>query len=220
LGSQVNLTNDGTLVVQRLNTPIDLGEATRGRTFAGLHVYGRPTNLKLLASLTHLVELHLQSTGHATFEPISSLTRLETLSYCSGSLKEIDLRFAAGTLRELTLGRHRLLGDLRPIEVCRGLDKLSLSHLPNITNHLRLAPFRSLQTLELINLRAWPSLRDLAGAVDLEWLCVSRTTIQDGCWEPLLHLAKLRFVGGMADAFGRSASAELQARRPEVRVVG
>jgi len=220
LGSQVNLTDDGTLVVQRYDKPIDLGKAVRGKAFTRLHIYGKPTNLQLLGSLTHLVGLRLQSTGHVDFVPISRLTKLEELSYFSGSLKEIDLTFAAGGLRHLTLGRHRSLTDLRPVEVCRRLEELSLSHLPNIATGLSLATFRALKTLELINLRTWPSLRELEGAVHLESLCVSRTAVRDGCWEPLLRLPKLRFVGGMTDAFGRSAAAELKKRRPEIRVVG
>src|SRR5262249_18115123 len=144
------MTDDGTLVVQRLDTPIDLGEAIRGKTFNRLHIYGKPTNLKLLGSLTPLVELRLQSTGHVDFAPIRHLTKLETLCYFSGSLKEIDLAFAAGSLRQLTLGRHRSLKDLKPIEVCRGLEKLSLSHLPNRTNDPSLLTFPVLRTLELI----------------------------------------------------------------------
>src|SRR5262249_22307419 len=107
--SRATLTEDGTLVVQRLSTPIDLGEAVRDRIFTGLHVYGKPTNLRLLASLTHLVQLRLQSTGHTDFMGISGLTRLAELSYFSGSLKVIDLSFAADTLRRLGLGRQRSL---------------------------------------------------------------------------------------------------------------
>jgi hypothetical protein len=216
----VNLTDDGTLVVQRLDTPIDLAEAIGAKTFTRLHVYGRPTNLHLLGTLTHLVELRLQSTGHVDFTPISGLTNLEALSYFTGSLKKIDMAFVASRLRQLTLGRHRALTDLRPIEVCQGLERLSLSHLPNRKDGPSLTPFRALKVLELINLRTWRSLRELEGAADLEWLCVSRTKIGDGCWQPLLNLAKLRFVGGMADAFGRSAAAEFKTARPEIRVVG
>jgi hypothetical protein len=220
LGSRVNLTDDGTLVVQRYDKPVDLGEAIQGKTFKGLHIYGKPNNLKLLSSLTHLVELRLQSTGHVDFEPINDLTKLEKLSYFSGSLKELDLTFLRDILRELDLGRHKSLTDLRPIEVCRRLEVLRLSHLPKITHHASLASFRSLRRLELINLGTWPSLRDLKGAANLEWLCVGRTKIDDGCWEPLLQLGKLRFVGGMVDAFGRSAADELKVKRPKVRVVG
>ena len=43
--------------------------------------------------------------------------------------------------------------------------------------------------------------RAVEGAADLEWLCLSRTTIQDGRWELLLDFGKLEFVGGMADGF-------------------
>jgi hypothetical protein len=216
----VSLTDDGTLVVQRQDTPIDFAEAVRAKTFTRVHVYGRPTNLHILGTLAHLVELRLQSTGHVDFTSISGLTNLETLSYFSGSLKKIDLAFVASRLRQLTLGRHRSLTELRPIEVCQGLERLSLSHLPNRKDCPSLTPFRALKVLELINLRSWPSLRELEGAGDLEWLCVSRTKIGDGRWEPLLNLAKLRFLGGMADAFGPSAAAEFKTARPDIQVVG
>jgi len=153
--SRATLTEDGTLVVQRLSIPIDLGDAVRDRIFTGLHVQGKPTNLRLLGSLTHLTELRLQSTGHTDF-----------------------------------------------------------------TDSPSMAAFSSLRRLELINLRTWPSLAGMEGATNLEWLCVSRTTIQDGRWEMLLGFGKLEFVGGMADAFGRAAADEFRERRPEVRVVG
>jgi hypothetical protein len=220
LGSWVNLTDDGTLVVHSYDEPIDLGEAIRGKTFDRLHIYGKPTNLDLLGSLTHVVGLLLKGTGHTDFTSITGLTRLRELSYYSGSLKSLDLKFTAGTLKTLLLGRHRLLRDLRPIEVCRGLEALSLSALTNITNYPNLARFRSLKRLELVGLRTWPSLHGLKGAVDLESLCVARTKIEDGRWEVLLRLKKLEFVGGMANALGRDAVAEIKRKRPEVQVAG
>src|SRR5206468_3392193 len=89
--------------------PLDLADAVAGRKFKRLHIYGRPRNLDQLATLTQLVELRMQSTKLADLSLLTGMTRLETLIYGSGSLKELDLSFAAGSLTSLWLAAHRSL---------------------------------------------------------------------------------------------------------------
>jgi hypothetical protein len=218
--SFVNLTDKGLLVIQSDTEPVDLREAIAGKRFNRLHLYGKPANLQVLESLTQLVELHLQSTGHVDLSALRGLTRLQDLNYISGSLKTVDLAFAAKKLKRLALGRQKSLKDLSPIAACVNLEALRLSHLPNVRTYVSLKAFKRLKTLELINLGTWPTLKDLAGAAALASLVLDRTRIVDGQWKVLPRLAKLRFIGGMRDAFGKTAVAEFQKQRPDVEVVG
>jgi len=219
MGSFINLTAEGCLIIQQYDTPVDLREAARGKTFERLHVYGRPSSLDHISELTHLVELKLQSTGHLDFACLKDYTRLQELNCFSGSLRAIDLAFAKKTLKKLSIGRHKALIDVSPIAVCSRLEVLELSHLPNIERHVSLSAFSRLKELQLINLRTWPGVEGLAKTPRLETLSLGRTKIADGDWSPLLRLKRLNFVGGLRDAFGPAAAAEFRKKRPDVEAV-
>jgi Leucine-rich repeat (LRR) protein len=199
--------------------PIDFAAAIAGKKFKRLHVYGLPIHFELLGTLTHLIELRMQSTKVKDFSCIAGLNQLEDLVYSSGNLQAIDLSFAARSLTSLYLSRHRSLTDLAPIGVCKKLKSLTLRHLPNVRNHVDLIKLPRLEFLALWNLRSWPSLTGLVKAVNLRKLFLDQTRIEDGAWEILLRLKQLRFVSGMADAFGKQAAAEFKERRPEVEMI-
>ncbi len=197
--------------------PIDFAAAIAGRTFKRLHVYGKPANLNLLSTLTHLVELRMQSTKLTDFSLIAGMNRLEELIYGIGSLKECDLSFATKTLTSLWLTDHRSLTDLTTIGACKKLKKLSLRNLPNLKCYVDLKALPHLELLALRNLRKWPSLTGIVGAKSLQKLFLDRTKIEDGVWEPLLMLKRLEYVSALEDAFGSEIAAEFRKRKPEVQ---
>jgi hypothetical protein len=214
--NSVTQTGDLLVLIAGYRPPMDFAVAIAGKRFNRLHVYGRPSNLSLLATLTHLVELRMQSTQLTDFSLLAGMSRLRELVYGSGSLKACDLSFAAKSLTSLWLSNHRSLTDLSPIGLCTKLRKLSLRSLPNVRGYFATELLHRLELLQLGNLRRWPSLTGLAGARSLQKLYLDRTRIEDGAWEPLLRLKRLRYVSALEDAFGRQAAAEFRKRRPEV----
>lgn len=197
--------------------PIDFTAAIAGKQFKRLHIYGKPTNLNLLSTLTHLVQLRMQSTKLTDFSLLAGMNRLEELIYGSGRLKECDLSFAAKSLTSLWLNTHRLLTSLTPLGVCTKLKKLSLCSLPHVQSYFDLKSLPHLELLALRNVRRWPSLTGLAGAKSLQKVFLDKTKIEDGDWEPLLKLKRLEYVSALEDAFGTEAAAEFRKRRPEVQ---
>lgn len=213
-----SVTQNGELLVLGggYRPPIDFAAAIAGRRFNRLHLYGKPANLNVLSTQTHLVELRMQSTKLTDFSLIAGMIRLEELIYGSGSLKECDLTFAAKSLTSLWLTDHRSLTDLTRIGVCAKLKQLSLRNLPHVKNYFELKSLPHLELLALRNVRRWPSLTGLARAKSLQKLLLDRTKIVDGIWEPLLKLKRLEYVSGLEDAFGKEAASEFRKRRPEV----
>jgi hypothetical protein len=196
---------------------MDFAAAVAGKKFKRLHIYGKPTNLNHLSTLTHLVELRMQSTKLTDFSILSGMNRLEELIYGSGSLKECDLSFVARSLTSLWLTDHRSLTNLDPIGMCTKLKKLSLRNLPHVQSYFDLKYLPRLELLDLRNLRRWPSLTGLGEAKSLQKLFLDRTNIEDGIWEPLLRLKRLEYVSALEDAFGKEAATEFRKRRPEVQ---
>lgn len=215
----MSVTQTGELLVLNYQggPPIDFAAAIAGKQFKRLHIYGKPTNLKLVSTLTHVVELRMQSTKLTDFSLIAGMKRLEVLIYGSGSLKQCELSFAAKSLTSLWLNYHRSLTDLAPIGVCAKLRHLGLANLPHVQRYFDLKALPRLELLSLHNVRRWPSLTGLAGAGSLQKLFLDGTRIEDGVWQPLLKLKRLEFVSNLEDAFGKGAAAEFRKRRPEVQ---
>jgi Leucine-rich repeat (LRR) protein len=212
------VTQHGDLLVLNggYHPPIDFAAAIAGRTFKRLHIYGKPKNLKLLSTLTQLVELRMQSTKLTDFSLLAGMNRLEVLIYGSGSLKECDLSFASKSLTSLWLTDHRSLMDLTSISNCTKLKELSLRNLSHVKSYIDLKSLPHLELLALRNLRQWPSISGIAGAKSLQKLFLDRTKIEDAVWEPLLKLKRLKYVSALEDAFGDEIAAEFRIRRPEV----
>lgn len=212
--NSITLTGDLLVLNGGYRPPIDLAAATAGKRFRRLHIYGKPTNLDHLATLTHLVELRMQSTRLTDFALLAGMSRLEELVYGSGSLRTGDLSFASRTLSSLALSGHRSLTSLASVGQCTKLRRLFLHNLPAVREFFDLGTLDELELLDLRKLRHWPSLAGLGPSV--QRLYLDGTRIDDGAWGPLVGLKHLVWVSALEDAFGKEAAAEFRRRRPDV----
>lgn len=212
-------TEDLLVINSIYSPPIDFAAAVARKKFKRLHVYGRPRNFGVLSTLTHLVELRMQSTKIQDFSILGDFNRLEVLIYVTGSLRTLDLAFAAKSLTNLWISGHRSLTDVGPIEVCKNLKELTLRNLQRIARYCDLKKLPRLEFLALWKLGSWPSLQGLKRTAKLQRLFLDQTHIKDGAWEVLLKLKQLRFISGMEHAFGKVAAAEFRKHRPEVEMI-
>jgi len=140
------------------------------------------------------------------------------IAFCDlGSLDGID---CLSSLEEIHVSYCRHLHDISAIDQLKHLRKINLYSLPNVRVHFSPAEPEQLVDLAYNNVRDLPTIRGIERLRHLVDLGLSRVTVLDGDYEPIIKCMSLQRVFWHGGPFKSPALREIRHQRPDLLIGG